>query len=53
MKIMELWMTLDDLDRENTKCNYKGRDGDSLVKKFQILAAIWIDILLLSSDRQT
>ena len=31
-KIMELWMTLDDLEGANTKRNYKGRDGESLVK---------------------
>ena len=34
MKIMASWMTLDDLDGANTKHNYKGRDGQSLMKIF-------------------
>ena len=35
MRIMALWTTLDDLEGANTKCNYKGRDGESLVKMFK------------------
>ena len=32
MNIMAFLMTLDDLERGNTKRNYKGRDAESLVK---------------------
>ena len=32
MNIMTSWMTLDELGWANTKRNYKGRDGQSLVK---------------------
>ena len=35
MKIMISWMTLDELEGANTKRNYKGRDGESLVKIFK------------------
>ena len=35
MKIIVLWMTLDELEGSNMKCNYKGRDGESLVKYFK------------------
>ena len=35
MDIMELWMNLDELEGANTKRNYKGRDGESLVKSFK------------------
>ena len=35
MVIMALWMTHDDMYGSNTKRNYKGRDGDSLVKMFK------------------
>ena len=33
MKIMTSWITLDELEGGDTKRNYKGRDGESLVKK--------------------
>ena len=52
MKIMESWMTLDELEGANTKCHYKGRDGESLVKN-QIPEDIWIALLLLSSGRKS
>ena len=32
MEIMPSWMNLDDLEGANTKHNYKGKDGESLVK---------------------
>ena len=32
MNIMASWMTLDELEGADTKHNYKGRDGESLVK---------------------
>ena len=35
MKIMSLWMTLDELEGVNMKRNYKGRYGESLVKVFK------------------
>ena len=36
MNIMASWMTLDELEGGNTKRNYKGRDGESLVKTSNI-----------------
>ena len=36
MHIMASWVTLDDLEGANTKRNYKGMDGESLVKKSNI-----------------
>ena len=36
MKIIELWMTLGELEGGNTKGNCKGRGGDYLVKKSNI-----------------
>ena len=32
MKIMALWITLDELEGDNTRHNYKSRDGGYLVK---------------------
>ena len=46
MKVMASWITLDELEGGNTKCNYKGRYGESIVTFFQISAAIWISLLL-------
>ena len=33
MKVVASWMTLDELEVDNMKRSYKGRDGQSLVKK--------------------
>ena len=35
MKIMALWMTLDNLEGAKPNCSYKGRDGEPLVKIFK------------------
>ena len=35
MKVMASWMTLDDMKGGKTRCNYKGRDGESLMKIFK------------------
>ena len=35
IKTMVSWMTLDDLEGDNTKRNYKGRGGEYLVKMFK------------------
>ena len=35
MKIMGTWMALEELDREDTRHEYKGRDGQSLVRQFK------------------
>ena len=32
---MASWITLDNLEGDNNKHNYKGRDGESLVKSFK------------------
>ena len=37
MKIMESWMTIDELEGAIVKHNKKGRDGESLVKMFEYL----------------
>ena len=34
MKIMATWMTLEELDRADTRQEYKGRDGESLTRIF-------------------
>ena len=34
MKIMDTWMTLKDLDGEDTRPEYKEQDGHSLVRRF-------------------
>ena len=34
MNIMATWMTLKELDREDTRREYKGRDGQSLIIQF-------------------
>ena len=36
MNMMEYWMTLNDLEAANTKCNYKCRYCESIVKKSNI-----------------
>ena len=35
MKMMDTWMTLEDLDGADTRREYKGRDGESLVRIFK------------------
>ena len=35
MKIMATWMTLEELDGADTRREYKGRDGESLVRLFK------------------
>ena len=35
INIMASWMTLDDMKGGKTRCNYKGRDGESLMKIFK------------------
>ena len=35
MNIMEYWMTINDLEGSNTKCNYKGSYCESIVKIFK------------------
>ena len=32
MKIMATWMTLEELDRADTRREYKGQDGESLAR---------------------
>ena len=38
IKIIELWMTLDDFEGANMNCNYKVMDGQYLVEKLPISA---------------
>ena len=35
MKIMDTWMTLEDLDRADTRREYKELDGESLARLFK------------------